>query len=162
LNVSQQKLQRDIVWSITLVPDEFPCAVAAFRQSIIINDPFLNVTSKQPPHFLARSYNYKEMRVCLYAVNAINGDFKKWKAELKRPSSRLEKEKGDSVEYLGFGRKVFDSILPVTKFIPNQEVDFIVDLSPALNNEVGQVLVVVVPSSKAHYPVWILISFFLN
>lgn len=64
------------------------------------------------------------------------------------------------------GKKVFDKIVPVTNFEYDKEVDFHVDLSPALEDGthiyvvthsqaklgLGQVGVIIVPSVKAHYP----------
>lgn len=52
---------------------------------------------------------------------------------------------------MGYGKKVFDKILPVENYVKDTFVDFFVDLTPALrdpNRGIGQVGVVVMPSKQ--------------
>lgn len=64
-------------------------------------------------------------------------------------------EESDTVDYMGCGEKVFDQIMPVKNFKLNRKIEFVVDLSPALEDTklgIGQVGVIIVPTVAAHYP----------
>lgn len=155
-SITGQKFEKDIVWIFTLTPPPFPCAISSYVQSaraeMLVHDPFVAQHNKKSPMFVLRTYNYRELRVCLYRMNPMGGDLKKWKAEFPKGVSRFAKEKSDQIDYFGFGQKLYDAVVPVDRFVVDNEIDFFVDLSPALQNGVGQVGIVVVPTQKAHYP----------
>lgn len=102
-----------------------------------------------PPTFCVNSKNYTELHVVLYKLNP-HTDLKKWYGLDK---SALPKKEG---EYLPFGEKVFDKVVPVEGFMPDTETLVPVDLTPALAHAdlgVGQVGIVVMPTKKAQYPI---------
>ena len=159
-----QHLSKQVQWKFTLTPETFPCAISAYNTStysnpILIHDPFVSDSTKKTPSYVIRTYNYKELRVVLYSIphDSLQNDLKRWKSEIAKGVRQYISENSDSVDYVGgifSNKKVFDSVVPVANFVPNQEMDFVVDLSPALSkdNFVGQVVVVVVPTMKAQYP----------
>lgn len=57
-------------------------------------------------------------------------------------------------EYLPCGEKVWDKVIAVEEFVPNEDLLTSIDLSPALSHPdigVGQVGIVVLPTKKAQY-----------
>jgi len=76
-------------------------------------------------------------------------DLAKWGTEKSYLS--VAEKKSDTHDYLGYGKKVFDKILPVENYAKDTYVDFIVDLTSALRDPkrgVGQIVVVVMPTRK--------------
>ena len=71
-------------------------------------------------------------------------DARKWG---NYPSSQL-KERSDTIDYLSFGKKVFDKVVLVPDFKPQAVIPITIDLSPALENGIGHVGIVVVPTLK--------------
>jgi hypothetical protein len=117
----------------------FNCDIKADRSGIIVYDPFL---VRQPPSYIVKSLNYREIRVILYKMNPYT-DIKKWGSE-----AHVVKEKSDTIDYFGYGKKVYDQIIQVENFKESAYVNTVVDLSPALDHGIGQVGVVVVPTLK--------------
>jgi hypothetical protein len=138
-SVRRQRLQQDISYRLKLKPSQFACSIAAYVESsiskpILLHDPFVAHHQHHAPSFVVRTYNYRELRVCLYTVDPTHSDLRRWKSELQRGLYRYRDDKSDTVDYVGgsIGQKVYDEILPVKNFAVDQEVDFVVDLTPAL------------------------------
>lgn len=142
LDIHQQKVTG--AKSFVLLPNKFACGLRPYKTGIITTDPFV-----EDPVYPIRSYNYSELRVCLYQLNA-SKDLKKWLSIKSLPKVNAILDQSD---YLGFGRKVFDKVIPVPEFEIDKEIHLAIDLLPACNaTKTGQVGVVVLPTAKAHAP----------
>ena len=71
-------------------------------------------------------------------------DIKKWGTETIHM-----KDKSDSIDYFGYGKKVFDKIIQVENFKKNSYITTTIDLTPVLDDNIGQVGIVVVPTMKS-------------
>eukprot|EP01114_Cavostelium_apophysatum_P022326 TRINITY_DN803_c0_g1_i1.p1 TRINITY_DN803_c0_g1~~TRINITY_DN803_c0_g1_i1.p1 ORF type:complete len:3646 (-),score=1090.84 TRINITY_DN803_c0_g1_i1:14-10951(-) len=142
-----QKLGFDTTLTTKMTATSFSCYLTSHQEDLFVYDPFLH-EAKRPPTFTIKSFNYRELRVCLYKMNVeINAEY--WKIHQGEVNS-------DTEEYVRSPhKKVFDKVLPVTKFKRDREVDFDVDFSEALEDVercIGQVGVVITPTMKAHHP----------
>lgn len=78
--------------------------------------------------------------------------------DIHKDLSKFEKfeynlnENNDALDYMGCGNKVSDQVVAVKGLKKDIEQAFLVDLSPALEDSVGQVGLVIVPTKKAHFP----------
>ncbi len=138
-DIYDQHLEKptDVTFKLMCLP--FICDIKADRSGIIVYDPFL-VTDEKPT-YVVKTLNYKEFRVILYKMNPYT-DLKKWGLE------NSHKEKSDTVDILGYGKKVFDQIIQVENFKKSAFISNNIDLRPALENGIGQVCVVVAPTIK--------------
>jgi hypothetical protein len=85
--------------------------------------------------------------VLRYQMNVFT-DLKKWNAEEHTTNTKFVSEKSEKLDYLNFGKKVIDQILKVDNYKKNVFVEVPIDLSPALNNGIGHVVIVVSPTLK--------------
>ena len=143
LDIHQQKATG--TKSFTISPNKFACGIRPYKTGIITTDPF-----DENPNYPIRTFNYIELRVCLYQLNVAK-DLKKWLSIKSSPKASATVDQSD---YLGFGRKVFDKVVSVSDFEINKECHVAIDLLPACNaaTRTGQVGVVVLPTIKAHSP----------
>ena len=137
-----QPLEKTTELTFKLRCKAFNCNLKADRSGIIVYDPFLVSTKGKPASYVVKSLNYREMRVVLYRMNPYS-DLKKWGTE-----ATVVKEKSDTIDYFGYGKKVYDHVIQVENYKENAYISTVIDLSPALENGIGQVGIVVVPTTK--------------
>ena len=132
---------------VKVLPNKFPFSLRAVREGIMACDPL----TSNSPFYRVITYNYSEVRVCLYRLN-VQKDLRHWNTV--RPSSaKFVKYDQDQSDPLNFGKKVFDKVIKIENYEPNQECFLDIDLLPACNaSGVGQVGIVVHPTIEAHYP----------
>lgn len=137
-------LGRELKFNLKIKCPAFRCAISSYLDGIRVFDPMLS--GYDFPAFIIRSYNYKELRVCMYRMDPVS-DLKKFNTYVKKPST-----KSDTIDYMECGTKVFDSVVKHPQFLLNTETDFPIDLRPALDQGVTQIGLVVVPTTQSHFP----------
>ena len=65
----------------------------------------------------------------------------------------------DTVDYLNFGKKVYDQILDIESYRTLSVIS--IDLSPALNNDLGHVGIIVTPTLSSYVLLLFIIYLFI-
>jgi hypothetical protein len=69
----------------------------------------------------------RELRVCLYKMSPFT-DVQKWN------EFKYKLDDTDKGEFMGCGNKVYDQIVQVPNFKRDSQIDFVIDLTPALED----------------------------